>query len=377
MGAPGELLRLAFTTTIVGLILTVATRLSLAGCQPRLRIQGEEDGVAEVDGALAKYRVSGDHAGRCGIWNVTIWRVDGQLALRIENRQGLTLFRRASNGALAAALIDSWLHPDFGALGWERSEPNDRLFSSPARGKRRVRVEAARESSAAAEPASRGDPERTNTPVANAPAPSPASPEPAPPVQAEPIEGILRAVPANTADAPFTRSYSLLIGPEIAAGSDGSLWAGGRLGACWSFARFCGGFVVQGATSTVGGVGEPDVFRRTNADVLATIAVPIAFRSVVVLPEAGIGAGFQRATLSSGPADPVLSDALARTLTWGPRSMARLTLIIPMGRRLALDFSGAVDTAWAWDGRAVDPDDLPAEPRAFFKGGVAVRYGAP
>jgi hypothetical protein len=333
--------------------------------------------VAEVDDALAKYRVSGDRAGRCGIWNVTVWRTSGQLALRIENRQGLTLFRRASSSALAAALIDSWMHPDLGAHASQRSDPDYR-FPSAARSKRRPRVEAARESSGPVEPTPpRTAAEVTNTSATDAPPSSPAKSEPPTPVKAEPTAAIRRTVPTATENATFTRSYSLLIGPEIAVATDGSWWAGGRLAACWSLGLFCGGFAVQGATSTVAGVGEPDVFRRIGADVLATLASPIAVGSVVVIPEVGAGAGIQRATLSSGPPDPGLSDALARTLTWGPRLTARLTLVIPLGRRLALDFSGAVDTVWAWGGHALDADDLPVEPRAFLKGGLALRYGLP
>jgi hypothetical protein len=160
------------------------------------------------------------------------------------------------------------------------------------------------------------------------------------------------------------------------------------LAACLTLGRACVGILARADRNSVASLedpgSEPGTVDRLGTDLLATVGLPIVLgRGIMLMPEAGLGGGRLRSTVVSSmpdPSDPSAQDPPSEKISWGWRSTTRVVLSIPVWWRLALDVTGAFDTSFG--NGITKPEDpgqaaVPADPRFFVRGGVALRYRAP
>jgi hypothetical protein len=211
----------------------------------------------------------------------------------------------------------------------------------------------------------------TDPPPAPAAIPTPAS-------EAAPIlERTYRAAASSTASHPDR--LTLTLGADAVKASDGSQWWGGHASACARVGRFCAGALAQGAAGAAI-VGDPGTTRRTTADLLALVDLPIALGRLNLAPGVGVGAGMLRAITSDAPPTNPREMTGARNATsWAFRTTAHLVLAVPLGGRFAIDLGGAFDMSLPRRAPASDGQGglYPTEPLFFFRGGIALRYGIP
>ncbi|MEA2699661.1 MAG: hypothetical protein QOI66_3932, partial [Myxococcales bacterium] len=286
-----------------------AARPAAARCQPAVSVKGDDDDVARIARALNQYQVASQSTSGCAAWQVTASRASGQLALQIDDGHGLTLVRRVTSPAAAAAVIDSWVHHNLaiasadGARSDSRAPPQHAEVARPRHPRTFVTsahaLETVQKGGKAATPT---EPSRA---AEAAPTESRDDKEPATAPKVERTQAadtdlpVINRVVPRLADAAGRRGpVSVGLGAEASFGNDGSVWWGGHLSGCMTVGSFCVGLLARGDTTALNAVGEPGSVKRRGADGLAFIGVPIALGRMTLLPEVGLGAGVRRSTVS-------------------------------------------------------------------------------
>jgi hypothetical protein len=290
-------------------------------CAPAPSLRGDPREVQQLSRSLARYQTGEPTHHDCRPWVVTVWRTGPQLLVELTDGAGVTVVRHVSDAEVAAAVVDSWTHRDF--------VPALALAPIPAR---------------------------------------PAAEIVAEPAAAAPV--------APRARDPLT----FTLGPDVAMASDGSRWVGAHAGACVAVGRFCAGAIAQGAAGSAI-VGDPGTTRRYTGSLLASLERPVALGPTRFIPGVAVGAGFTQENTSDPPSasNPLEPTGARRNTDWDFLTSARAVLAIPLVGRLGVDVGGALELALPPRAPATDGQGgaYPAEPRFFFRGGVALRYGRP
>jgi len=292
---------------------------------PALVLTGDDAAVAAVRGALTNRNVPIAPAPR--VLAARIEPTPGGLALTIRDAAGRTALHQVASPALAAALIESWMRPD---------------FTGPLLAARAMPPLDEAEAEAEAEPT-----------VVAAP--------PVPPI----------APPADPID--FT-----LMG-ETGLASDRSLWAGASAATRMRWGGFRLGPRVRFAAQAVASDARRAVYkddrdadlRHLGAELLLALDRPFALGPLWLTPGLGLGAAWSRARA-------VHEERTTVADSFAPRAEADLTLTIPLWRRLGLDVGlGFAVTPALRHFTEQDDFTIPAAPAGQLRGGLGLRYGRP
>jgi hypothetical protein len=174
--------------------------------------------------------------------------------------------------------------------------------------------------------------------------------------------------------ARWPRGIQLFAAEETSVASDGTVWEGMQLEACIMLGPICAAARLHGS-KVISAPASWEGFGRNSAEVYAGIDVPIALGRMRLTP--GFAAGFGTMFTRHHGDDEHMGIEIS-----GPRAEMHAALSIPLTEHLALDLvtTGALTQATEMEthGHTV-PDPtiaFPAEPRAFVRFAIGVRYGA-
>jgi hypothetical protein len=177
------------------------------------------------------------------------------------------------------------------------------------------------------------------------------------------------APPAGGAPGKAARGVQWFGAFETSYASDHTSWLGAQVGVCVMLGPVCAASRVHAAGVAAGPGPWKDAVERRNIELLVGIDIPLRLRGWTAAPgfAAGLGQMHTRGTTHD-----------MRSETGGMRAEIHAGVAIPLARRFAVEVSAAAaltqETTVEW-GPTVAP--LPAEPRAFGRLGVGLRYGGP
>jgi hypothetical protein len=315
-----------------------------AGFGLPLKIVGAPSLVADVERALGAGGIGWATKPQEDAVVVRLFPDAGGIRVSLRDPDGRSTERVVATAEIAAALIESWAHPD---------------LTSP--------LLAARE-----------------------PEPPPAVPGP---LASEPAAKVLPADGSVVRTAPALPLITRVRPSGYAAfetgwASDRSLWMGARAGMCLRLGPACVGLAGRFAARTDAGLSDrpfnkekrSSEIRRTMYDGLLTAELPVAIGRPTLRLGAGAGLGI---LATQGPLDDHESrgddDRQGSLSRLGVRVEARAVLAIPLGAALSIDI-GVAATAMPTARRSTFKGEdlkLPGEPIGQLSAAVALAWGVP
>jgi hypothetical protein len=288
-----------------------ATAAGLGGRAEACPPLAGDDELVRAIGDLLRSRGIDDREASCPAIRARVERRGGAIAVEIVDPGGARIERIVSEVATAATVIESFVRADVGAPLLAR-----RAVPRPA-----IVEEAA--------------------------------PAPAPPPRRDPA----------------TRGVQLFAAVETSMGSDHTGWMGTQLGACISVGPLCAAARLREAKVVGGeGVWEGGAIERESTELIVGLDIPLALGKQTLSPGFAAGLGAIR-TGAAGTMDREPEGSA------GLRADVHATLTVPIGRRLALDLSMAVDMSQATHVEWRSEMQMPAEPFALVRFGAGLRYG--
>lgn len=332
-----------------------------AACAPAARVAGDPELGASIELELAVLGVvSRDVPAACPAVDVDVSRAGDAVVVVVRDAAGRRAQETVTDTHVAAVWIDSWARPELGApLLVPRAEVAPPVVAPP---------------------------------TATAPAPTRA--------------------PVGLDAAATHGGLVLDAGGGLLYGDDGSTWRALDLGLCARLGRLCIGAAATLADdrnfSHNGGMSQTD---RLAGALLATVSAALPLGQMHLVPSAGLGAVWTRATRGAGcslqmdPANqldcetPVVVEDGFEIDTLAVRARLGLAGAFPVSDRVSFLLGGAIE--WTFLGRdeatlpsyidpdasgGMDPDgalwpieayEMPADPTRHTRIGAALRVGWP
>jgi len=337
--ATADVAAISGVSVLVCLAVAPGARAGTGDCALAVVVEGNEPARTAVAAELARAGVPAAPAPGCPVETVVVAAQGPALALTITDPYGRVTRRTVADLGAASALIQST--PGADALQPLLPEEDARL----------------------ARPVLRPDDD-------------PADEVPAPPTEpASPPAAVVSHPPVP--ERPPGRGLSLLVAPELAAGSDGSGWAGLSVSGCVTLGPTCLGTHLRlWRDLDANDESNNSVGQRSSGEIALSVDLPFTWHGIDLRPGTELGLGWiHMGELVVHPQDSEDSDFDQGEVLAG----LHLGAGVPLSKRWTVEAGlGATLSLFAHQAPfTVQGARLPGEPLGYAAASLGIRYGAP